>query len=301
MIRQEHETPRSHCDSHLAARVEGAAKRQVVERGKDSEYSMIPYARVCCRGDADGSEESTKDVWCEKVFETIKTDAIDRGLTVESSMFLFAVEAVMAAGLDKSIELKEGTIVKGAEPVTLGLIIMAPTATGKTRSAIPMLRRLKEVAARTGFSVVVQSKKRGARDESQDEEQDDGGGGGGGGGGKELRITQGTTGPALADMAEKHERVLYFSDEAATTIDNLGKGHKLGENLIHGLDGTSMENNNARTSGLGTCDFGLVLAISPCEAAGTGPVRISTRGWRRRITFPTRVGRRRVKQARIQM
>lgn len=161
-----------------------------------------------------------------------------------------------------------------------------------------MLERLKEVASRTGFSVVVQSKKRGSRDESQDEEQDDGGGGGGE---KELRITQGTTGPALVDMAEKHARILYVSDEASHTIENLGKDIKLGENLIHGLDGTSMENNNAKTSGLGTCDFGLVLAISPCEAAGTGPVRISTRGWRRRITFPTRVGRRRVKQARIQM
>jgi len=298
MIRHEHETPRSHCDSHLAARVEDAAERQVVERGKNSVFSMIPYAQVSCRGDADGGEETTEDVWCMELFDAIKTDALDRGLTIETSMFLYATEAVLAGGLDKSIALKQGNIVKGTQRVTLGLLIMAPTATGKTRSVNPMLCRLKEVASRTGFSVVVQSKKRGSRDESQDEEQDDDGGGGGE---KELRITQGTTGPALVDMAEKHARILYISDEASHTIENLGKDIKLGENLIHGLDGTSMENNNARTSGLGTCDFGLVLAISPCEAAGTGPVRISTRGWRRRITFPTRVGRRRVKQARIQM
>jgi len=298
MIRHEHETPRSHGDSHLAARVEDAAERQVVERGEKSVFSMVPYAQVSCRGDADGGEETTEDVFCMELFDAIKTDALDRGLSIGASMFLYATEAVLAGGLDKSIALKQGNIVKGTQRVTLGILIMAPTATGKTRSVNPMLERLKEVASRTGFSVVVQSKKRGSRDESQGEEQDDDDDGGGE---KELRITQGTTGPALVDMAEKHARILYISDEAAHTIENLNKGIKLGENLIHGLDGTSMENNNAKTSGLGTCDFGLVLAISPCEAAGTGPVRISTRGWRRRITFPTRVGRRRVKQARIQM
>ena len=72
MIRHEHETPRSHCDSHLAARVEDAAERQVVERGEKSVFSMVPYAQVSCRGDADGGEETTEDVFCMELFDAIQ-------------------------------------------------------------------------------------------------------------------------------------------------------------------------------------------------------------------------------------
>ena len=47
MIRHEHETPRSHCDSHLAARVEDAAERQVVERGEKDHLPLGEASRLC--------------------------------------------------------------------------------------------------------------------------------------------------------------------------------------------------------------------------------------------------------------